>query len=101
MATFCSGKAFELNAMEGDEFLVRGDDALAGFKRAAHPGACGIEPACELDDDVGFRREDSGGIIAPDDAGWNPINAFAGDAAVEYMAEFETLGLRLHENARD
>ena len=45
MAAFGRGQALQFDAVISDEFFVGGDDALAGFKRAANPDASGIEAA--------------------------------------------------------
>ena len=38
-------QSLELHAVEGDEFLVGGNDAFAGVERLAHPFAGGVEAA--------------------------------------------------------
>ena len=68
MAAFGRGQALQIDAVIGDEFLVGGDDALAGFERAAHPGSGGIEAAGEFDDHVDIGGEHGVGVFAPDNA---------------------------------
>ena len=79
--------------MIGDEFLVGGDDALAGFKCTANPGAGWVETADQFNDDVDIGGKHGIGVFAPDEARGRPWNALAGDAAVEDVGQLQSLGL--------
>ena len=62
------GQPLEIDAVIGNELLVGGDNALAGFKSAAHPAAGWIEAAGQFHDDVDIGGEHSVGVFAPDNA---------------------------------
>ena len=100
MAALGSGQPLQIDAVIGNEFLVGGDDAFAGFERAAHPGSGGIETAGELDNHVDIGGEHGIGVFAPDDARGHPVDALARDPAIEDVRQLEALRLGLDENAR-
>ncbi len=100
MAAFGRGQPLQIDAVIGDELFVGGDDALAGFKRAAHPAAGGIEAAGELHNHVYIGGKHGVGVFAPHDARGRPVNALARHAAVEDVSQLEALRLGLDEDAR-
>src|SRR6185503_20586570 len=71
------GEPLQLNAVIGDQFLVRSNDALAGINRTPHPGACRIQSAYEFDDNVHTRSEHLFPILAPCHARRYPIYTLA------------------------
>ena len=100
MAAFGRGQALQIDAVIGDELFVGGDDAFAGFERAAHPASGGIEAAGELDDHIHIGGEHGIGVFAPDDARGHPVSALARDAAIEDVRQLEAVRLGFDEDAR-
>ncbi len=100
MAAFGRSQPLQIDAVIGDELFVGGDDAFAGFKRAAHPGSGGIEAAGELDNHIHIGGEHGIGVFAPDDARGRPVDALARHAAVEDVGQLEALRFGLDEDAR-
>ena len=100
MAALGRGQPLQVDAVKGNELLVGGDHAFAGFESAAHPGSGGIESAGEFDNHIDIGGEHRIGVFAPDHARRHPIDALARHAAVEDVGEFQALRLGFDENAR-
>ena len=100
VAALGRGQPLQFDAVIGDELLVGGDDALAGFERAAHPGAGGIEAAGQFHNHVHIGGKHGIGVFAPHHACGHPVHALARHAAIEDVGQFQALRLGLDENAR-
>ena len=101
VSAFGGGQPFQFHAMEGDELLVGGDHALAGFERAPDPGTRGIKSADEFNNHVGIGAEHGVDILGPYDVRPGPVHALARHAAIENVGQFEARGLEVGENAGD
>ena len=100
MAAPGRGQPLQFNALVCDELLIGGNDAFAGFQRAARPGAGGIEAADQLHNHIHVGGKHGIGFFAPDDARGHPVHALARHAAIEYVGQLEALRPCFDEDAR-
>ncbi len=94
------GQPLQLDAVNGDQFLVGGDHALARAERLAYPAARRIKPAGQLHHHIHVGGQHSIGVLAPHHARRNPIRVPARHAADVYMGQFEAIGPGLDQNSR-
>ena len=93
VAAFGRGQALKIDAVIGDEFLVGGDDALAGFKCAAHPVPAGSRPPTNSTMTSTSEASTASASSLQTTACGRPRNTLAGDAAVVDVGQFQSLGL--------
>ncbi len=72
----------QLDTVRRNELLVRGHDRLARFEGSSDEIARGLEPAHQLNDDVGVRGDDGVEALGPVDTGRHPVDLLPLDAAI-------------------
>ena len=100
MAAMGGGQALQFHTVEGDQFLVGGDYALACFERAPHPGAHGIQAAYEFHNHVRIGAEHRIDVLAPDDGRGGPVHPLSRHAAIEDMGQFQAIRLGVGQDPR-
>ena len=93
MAALGRGQPLQFDAVVGDELFVGGDNALARFERAAHPGAGRIETAGQLHHHIHIGGQHGIGVFAPDHACGHPVHALPRHAAIETWVSSRPCGL--------
>ena len=60
-----------------------------------------MQPADELDDHVDVARQHVVDVVGPPDRGRHPVDALAGDAAIEDVHQLDARHVTVAENLRD
>jgi hypothetical protein len=77
-----------------DQLLVGGDHGLARVERTLHPATRRLDAAHQLDHDVGGGVEHVADVFRPPHSRRHPVDALAGDPAIEDVRQLHA-GRRL------